>query len=115
MQLDNLVYIFKYDINLVFNKIYQTRKQVVYRNDKLIETMVENIENKRLHYLLEDKERKIEVDMIFNEELGETIIDITCSVKLRNIVKDLFSYLSINIKKDFDEYMEKIKGELDEV
>ncbi|WP_067142391.1 hypothetical protein [Oceanivirga salmonicida] len=113
MQTDKMTYTLNYPIDKVWNKIYETRKKVVYRHEKLIEVWLKEKKFEKLEYFLEDKSQKITMKIDFIEKDNTTILDIFCEIKSRSIVKDIFLYLSINVKKEINEYIKQVEKELE--
>ncbi len=113
MQRDRIKYTLSYPIEKVWNKVYENRKKVVYRHEKLIEVWVKEQKYEKLSYFLEDREQKITMNILFESKENITMLDIDCEIKSRNMVKDLFLYLSVNVKKELDQFISRVEKELE--
>ena len=62
---------------------------------------------------MEDRYKKITVE-VFLKAIDDftTSVEIACEYKRRSVVLDVFSFLTINVKNEIDEYILKLKKEL---
>lgn len=106
-------YVLKYNIKDVYINILKTRKEIVFRNSRLIEVYLKEDKYNKISYFMEDRYKKITVE-IFLKAIDDftTSVEIACEYKRRSVVLDVFSFLTINVKNEIDEYILKLKKEL---
>lgn len=113
MEFEKIEYVLDYDIKRVFNVILKTRRNIVFKNEKLIEVWLKKIEYEFISYFMEDKAKKITITIRLKKlQNTKTSILIECEYKKRSVVADVFSYLLINVTKQINEYIENVKKEL---
>ncbi len=106
-------YVLKYNIKDVYINILKTRKEIVFRNSRLIEVYLKEDKYNKISYFMEDRYKKITVE-VFLKAIDDftTSVEIACEYKRRSVVLDVFSFLTINVKNEIDEYILKLKKEL---
>lgn len=113
MEFEKIEYVLDYDIKRVFNVILKTRRNIVFKNEKLIEVWLKKMEYEFISYFMEDKAKKITITIRLKKlQNTKTSILIECEYKKRSVVADVFSYLLINVTKQINEYIENVKKEL---
>lgn len=113
MEFEKNEYILDYNIKEVFEAIIKTRKEIVFKNEKLIEVWLEKKEYEFISYFMEDKFKKITINIHLKKiENSKTNVVIECEYKKRSVVADIFSYLMINVKIQINEYIDNLKKEL---
>lgn len=106
-------YVLKYNIKDVYINILKTRKEIVFRNSRLIEVYLKEDKYKKISYFMEDRYKKITVEVFLKAiDNFTTSVEIACEYKRRSVVLDVFSFLTINVKNEIDEYILKLKKEL---
>lgn len=58
MEFEKIEYVLDYDIKRVFNVILKTRRNIVFKNEKLIEVWLKKMEYEFISYFMEDKAKK---------------------------------------------------------
>ena len=103
-------YVLKYNIKDVYINILKTRKEIVFRNSRLIEVYLKEDKYNKISYFMEDRYKKITVE-VFLKAIDDftTSVEIACEYKRRSVVLDVFSFLTINVKNEIDEYILKLK------
>ena len=110
MEFEKIEYVLDYDIKRVFNVILKTRRNIVFKNEKLIEVWLKKMEYEFISYFMEDKAKKITITIRLKKlQNTKTSILIECEYKKRSVVADVFSYLLINVTKQINEYIENVK------
>ncbi|VWL85814.1 hypothetical protein [Oceanivirga miroungae] len=113
MQVEEKEYELEYNIDDIYNLVFDNRKKIVEKDDIYTETIKENIENKRLYYILESKFIKFELDFTFHKiSKNSTKIKVYAAYKYRHFITDLFSYLNVNVEHILDDYIKYIEEKI---